>query len=90
MVGHKRGDMTIEWHYNENPPEPEEEGCGIAYLGAVVYDEHLGDDRCLNVERMWYEGHGHWSDSHDAARNVYAWAEWPAAPPQTQATTGGA
>jgi len=79
--------MTIEWHYDENPPEPEE-GCERAYL-AALYEK--AEDDCFTI-RAWYGGGGQWSDDFDpiiAEDNVYAWAEWPVAPPQAQATTGG-
>jgi len=80
--------VAIKWHYDENPPEPEE-GCKIAYL-AALYEK--AEDDCFTI-KAWYDGDGLWSDAFDpiiAEDDVYAWAEWPAAPPQAQATTGGA
>jgi len=77
--------MTIEWHYDENPPEPEE-GCEIAYLAACFAKQW--DVRF--TMKAWYDGDGFWSDNFDPIlEGVYAWTEWPTAPPQAQATTGG-
>ncbi len=71
---------SIEWHFNENPPEPEEEG--IAYLAAILDDDDPAD--WAYTDQMWYDGNGHWSDDGGISRNVYAWAIWPA-PPQKRA-----
>jgi len=79
--------MTIEWHYNENPPEPED-GCEIARL-AGVYDKER-DVRF--TMRLWYGGGGFWSDDFSSIiteDDVYAWAEWPTAPPQAQTRPTG-
>jgi len=75
--------MTIEWHYNENPPEPEG-GCQIRYLVALHSEDHSF------TETAYYNGDGVWSDVFNIiTEDVYAWAEWPGAPPQTRATAGG-
>ena len=60
---------TITWHYlPELPPERRDSSFIVATPS--------------NVTEGWYDGEGCWTFRDESEiYNVYAWAEWPAAPP---------
>ena len=70
--------MTITWRYlPELPPEPLSELDAENYI--IAYDNGESDNVTFCA---WYTDVNCWEDVGSyQIDNIYAWAEWPAAPP---------